>query len=72
MPERQSLRAAIMAENPEELHTLGEAAEQVAADAGAPAPAVASKRKRGSALEAARNEVEALVTTRSTTPQPRS
>ena len=54
-----------MAANPEELQTLSEAAEQVAtdaADAGAPAPAVASKRKRGSALEAARNKVEALVT----------
>jgi len=54
-----------MSEMPDDLHTQGEAAEQAAADAadaGEAAPAAAGKRKRGSALDAARNKVEALST----------
>ena len=46
-----------MSEMGDDLQTLGEAAEQAAADAadaGDAAPAAAGKRKRGSALDAAR------------------
>ena len=52
-----------MAENPVDPQAQGEAAEQAAADAadaGEAAPAAAGKRKRGSALDAARSKVEAL------------